>query len=595
MKKIIAVLLTLAFVLCPLLAAADEETAIDAASYARYTHLIFEANTLGALFSRHTSVTYAVEEPMTSAYGGMVWETAEAVFSSWAPESALYDRDGISYILEPDEETDRAKLSCRVMFDSAYDPYYRVLGASETEAFDNEHEHPTGGFERDGRLHLFSEKDEALSQRQIADLGLEYADQLFTTELVADAVTYEILTLTVRMRQGEEEQVIWRCTAEYDTPEPLASHTLRAAFERSDDSMVDVTYVVDPGTKGEQTKTAAVPVGTETVYSVGDVPSVCFSDRDAATLIPWDGISDVSWYVFTNPGKELTAKHNALYFARLMEEDPEAYKQQIMAAIVEVNDIGALLQNHRSAYCEVKWPILEKGDMVSYRENSLYFEAKADYAMLVDDQGKWYDDDPTGTEKKVSCTFYAMTDEEWSDKLSTLLGPGFLDEEITRAEQVVKAVDNGDGTLTVTTYVSAEDVPDKGYPEELKGLPLESAYIVDAQTLELRAVTRSLVRGEVRIPASIAIVTLDAAHPAGMDKLRALRQEARNPAPDKAWTVTVIYDSGTASEQRFSLRLDQSARLYLSFRDGYDALYKEAVEGTNDWNVYAGPVTSPAA
>ena len=99
---------------------------------------------------------------------------------------------------------------------------------------------------------------------------------------------------------------------EYDTPEPVASRTLRAGFERASENMMTVTFVVDGGTDHEFSRALTVPTNSEAGQVFGDTPWVCFSDADCETLSHWDRMSDRTIYIFTNPDDELNDKYQAL-------------------------------------------------------------------------------------------------------------------------------------------------------------------------------------------------------------------------------------------------------------------------------------------
>lgn len=196
-----------------------------------------------------------------------------------------------------DEATGEVSVFAGVNIDPEYDPFYCYAGGTEEEFYNPEHDQVVELYEEDGLIHSASQFDETLSYRCIEEyLGLEYAGQYIRTEIVLNAETYEVLERREIMVQGEEETIVYETTVAYDTPEPVASRTLRAGFERASGNLMTVTFVVDAGTDHAFSRELTVPTNTEAGQMFGDTPFVNFNDAECETLSHWDRMSDRTIY-----------------------------------------------------------------------------------------------------------------------------------------------------------------------------------------------------------------------------------------------------------------------------------------------------------
>ena len=315
MRKLFVAALSVLTVLslCLLPAFAEAAQAPDETAAVEFNHKVYEANRLDALFSRHESVAYAFSYPVEPGRTWFVWETREGIYQEWGTYCAQLDRDRIVYSMRFDEASETLSAVCGVNIDPDYDPLYSFVMKTEQEFFDTEHDHVLEISQEDGLIHLVSEFDETLSQKYVEqELGMEYVGQTIRTELFLDADTLEILKSVETLVQDGEETEACVIDVEYDTPEPVASRTLRAGFERASENMMTVTFVVDGGTDHEFSRALTVPTNSEAGQVFGDTPWVCFSDADCETLSHWDRMSDRTIYIFTNPDDELNDKYQAL-------------------------------------------------------------------------------------------------------------------------------------------------------------------------------------------------------------------------------------------------------------------------------------------
>ena len=348
MKKGIAMLLAvlLLLALCPLTACAEETEPVDEVKAAELSRAIFEANRLDAVFSRHRSMTVSTEFPDDPARSTFVWETADEVYTEYGAEMAEWFRDGFAYRIARDEETGVSRLSCGPNVSPTYDPWFCLVGDSFEKFNDPEHDRLTEIFERDGLIHVLSEYDETLARQELENAGIAYMGQRVTSETIMDRENLDILRYAEYVEQDGGREPLEVVTLKYDMPEPVAKRSLLAAFELDTGSNVELRFVVDPGTDRAFEKTATVPVGIEPMVFYEDTSYLSFGDADCETLPNWDGKSDYTWYIFTDPGKELLEKYNALWFAT---EDGRAYGKQMMERLVEVAGEAAVLENHSSA------------------------------------------------------------------------------------------------------------------------------------------------------------------------------------------------------------------------------------------------------
>lgn len=312
MKKMIAVLLILC--LCPLGALAETAADLDDGDIAGLYQAIFEANREEALFSRHESIAYKVYNPDAPDSYDVIWETAEQYYQSFGEAFAVWARDQVYYMMNWDPEAGGFYLTCGYDYDRCYN-IFCFAGDSAEDIFNPEHERLTDRFEEDGRLYLITEYDETLSLETLEGMGREYAGQSVKSKLVMDAETNEIVEYYQYVTEDGEDTVIYYMAMSYDQPEPFACRVLRAAFERDARNTMNMTYLIDPGTDHETVRTLTLPANTDCRFSAVTTPYVYFYDPDCTRMSGWDGMSDLTVYIYTNPSDELTEKFMALYNA----------------------------------------------------------------------------------------------------------------------------------------------------------------------------------------------------------------------------------------------------------------------------------------
>lgn len=307
MKKILATLLILCFCLClcPLTAWAEgEEKPLDEQTVAKLFHTVYDANRPEALFSRHESLRYLFSSPDAPDGYDVIWETRDAYYQSYADWFAVWEKNQVCYEMRWDTEANTARLYAGYDYDHYYDAFYYV-GETLEDFYDAKHESSLTGYEADGRVVLSAVYDESKSKTAVEDLGLEYAGQIIHFRLIVDAESYDILSACQFVIVDGEESFLSTVDFAYDQPEPIACRALRAAFERDARRMIDMSFVFDPGTDHESVKTLTLPVNTDCRMMCSSVPYVYFYDLEQTAVSGWDGLSDLTIYVYTNPDEAL--------------------------------------------------------------------------------------------------------------------------------------------------------------------------------------------------------------------------------------------------------------------------------------------------
>nr|MCR5733661.1 hypothetical protein [Lachnospiraceae bacterium] len=285
-----------------------------------------------------------------------------SVYQEWGTGDAEYNRDRVFYEMNCDAETGSLITRCGFNCDPEYNPFYCFFAMSEEEFSDNEqHEHYTEISHENGVIRMVSRFDETLSREQIEDIwGLEYNGQYIRTEAVINEDNYEFISNSLIMVEDGKDVFSFVTSVEYDVPEPAASRNLRAAYERESENMVNITCVADPGTDHEISRKLTVPVNSDVSIDAGDTPFVYFNDPDCETLKHWDRMSDVSFYIFTDPDKALTEKYEKLR-AKLSGQDLSGRQdipfdskefEQLDKEVYEANLLDELFKHHKSVVYE---------------------------------------------------------------------------------------------------------------------------------------------------------------------------------------------------------------------------------------------------
>ena len=273
------------------------------------------------------------------------------------------------------------------------------------------------------------------------------------------------------------------------------------------------------------------------------------------------------------------------------------YDSHFIEEMFAANTREAVLARHESVNITIERFYLYNFSIYMDRSGVLYQATPGNNNCLTNAEGRMFDLNPDGEEMVPKLTFFAMTEEEKDARLTKLVDVSMV-HVLTLEEELCGITDNGDGTLTVITRASAETFAKQGetYPDDLTGLPQESIYTLDKETLEILYTADYLLRGDEKIPITASTMAFDVPPPAEIEKLEAMQKKYGNgPAdPHYAWTLIVVYDEGTDAEQRFSIQADMDIQMALELHDGYRLVSSEGdynADGTGYTTVcYAGPV-----
>ena len=586
MKRMLAIVLTVLMTLslCPAFAEAVE--APDEAAAMEFNHKVYEACQLGSLFSRHESVAFTFTYPLDPSRNGFVWETAECVYQEWGLTSAAFNRDRVVYQMFNDEVRGEVNVFAGVNCEPKYDPFYCFAGGTEEEFFDVEHDHVIEFYEEDGLIHSTSQFDEMLSKKYIEEnLGLEYAGQAIRAKIVVDAKTYDVLENRELMVQDGEETVVFETIAAYDTPEPVASRTLRAGFERASGNLMTVTFVVDAGTDHEFSRELTVPVNTEAGQMFGDTPFVYFNDADCETLSHWDRVSDRTIYVFTNPDDALIGKFQALLDEVLAAVQPTEADAELaepdagtFEALIAANDAREILARHASF--EATRVTFRDGEAVqtetNYRDADTYFW---DYG---DGQATLYLDDLCVARKTADQGFmYVETICDTEEAVRDLLGYAldsavvFLPEE----ETLLETVDADDGQFVAVTQLNdpdcvAQQLTETAYAsgyEYAEGMIMRFQYTFDIQTTDLLEFETTLIdtEGEAHLLQRNSVAYDVQDYDPFAEGEPFAEYEAAAKDPEQSRTITVVFDPDTENERGVECVLPQNAGLSIFLNGEY--------------------------
>lgn len=391
---------------------AEESAAMDEQAVAELVEKICDANQLEAVFSRHDSLRILFSNPDAPDGYDLIWETADTYFQTYAALAALWERDQILYEVYWDEETDSLNMLAGYDYDRSYESYCFVGDTPET-FYDKEHELSPSRCEEDGLLVLSTEYDESKSQSTVEELGLEYTGQTVFSLLTVDAETFELLSRREFVIEDGKERVLSAVDFAYDLPEPVASLALRAAFERDGVDMIDMTYVVDPGTDRETVKTMTVPANTNCWFMCNSVPFVYFYDREQTIVSGWDRMRDLTVYIFTDPDEALSQRFQELYDAAARE------RLVLKDADGNVLEDGATLSGHyyyrvyiegvpeETEEIQTAWArdVLNAEEHEEWAERSLHTDERGRYILIVPVVGADYTQE----------TMFARLDENDAD------------------------------------------------------------------------------------------------------------------------------------------------------------------------------------
>ena len=271
--------------------------AVDTSAVQELSHRIYEANKLESLLKNHQSVLFTLNGDSRENAEYCVYETADSAYAAWNGATALYARGEAVYGVD-----ESAKLFFSPNLSEDPDPLkfcgFSLVPDTEEEGMDPEHDHFVAWTLEKGFYRYRTRYDREASQQWIEAQGLTYDGQTVLTEAVATSDTAEIVEFTYYVEDEAGETPVTTWNVSYDEPEPLPAVALRAAFEREGGPVMTLTFVADPGSEKERTRTVAVPVNS--TLDIYGSPAV-YDDAGATVPTAFDGMEDHTFYVFTDP------------------------------------------------------------------------------------------------------------------------------------------------------------------------------------------------------------------------------------------------------------------------------------------------------
>jgi len=278
-------------------------------------------------------------------------------------------------------------------------------------------------------------------------------------------------------------------------------------------------------------------------------------------------------------------------------ETPETSMPFSIEAMLAANSKEMVLSRHESISCTLERPFA--GDFSFYCDREIYLEADPEKTFMVESGESWYDLNPGGEKKKPATIFFAMPDAE-RDALIAATPIPTLDVYTTMEEEVQSVTENEDGTLTVVTRLSADQLAariernEESFPDEFLGNPAETVYTLDAGTLEVLSIIDSVLVGGEKIIYSNETAVYDASRPECYDRICALRNEFGAAEEGHMRTVTVIYDAGTEAEEIYTFNVNESVLVSPHLKDGYSEERRESFEGNGLGNLTIWAVPAAA-
>ena len=313
MKKSIIVLLLLTLTVCSFASCGNvqngemtndipEHVTPSVEEMKEINHKVYVANTREELLKKHTSITYFFDNGNSRDYdlARLYYITADYQYAegnNWAEiqkDRMIYELSGR---LNP------ADAAMTYKFNLLADPkaeLYQYVTATEEDWQDDDHDTLIDCYTQDGRIHLFTEMDEAGSERYAGIIGEAYKGQTYCQESIVDAETYELLLEYSFRKENGKQELVATHNMEYDTATPAACSVMMAAFEKYAENMMTVTFVADPGTEREIRASAKIPVNSECSFMIDDQENIAlFTDRACTKLVSehWDRMSDMTYYV----------------------------------------------------------------------------------------------------------------------------------------------------------------------------------------------------------------------------------------------------------------------------------------------------------
>ncbi|MBP3205799.1 MAG: hypothetical protein J6M66_10315 [Lachnospiraceae bacterium] len=234
---------------------------------------------------------------------------------------------------------------------------------------------------------------------------------------------------------------------------------------------------------------------------------------------------------------------------------------------------------------------------IHYLSEDYFYEEGEGYSFLADGEDNWeYTANNTQGKKAMAYKWYVMDEAEKAERmiLPSDYSDPVVDQIHTSKEKIQEIKDNGDGTLSVTTVLSADDM-NKLDGTDFYTEDLGYEYVVNRDTLEIVSCDYAVTGDGGETYSLHYTVSHGAAQPENMKTMLDFIKQYESEAAQETRTITVVYDAGTDKEQTYQLEADQRYFISPILRTGYDHLYDNADkttpyaggDGVHDCTIYA--------
>ena len=271
-----------------------------------------------------------------------------------------------------------------------------------------------------------------------------------------------------------------------------------------------------------------------------------------------------------------------------MSQQIASWQEQTFQGMYAVNSRDAVFARHKNFL--VQTDVTEAGLELGMFRNSMYSEVDCFYTeddYTIGSELHVFDTfyttsticsrERTNAGSSIFVNFYAMTEAEKKAILPSTSLVNVVTDGRSLGEKLVSVVNNGNGTVTVTTGMPIAKSLDfsSGVPEKWKDGTMEYVSVLDAQSLELIRSVIFVVNKNERIQLYSQTISFDVAQSENFVSIRAFleKYEKKEFTPTK--TITAYYNYGTERQEKYEFQRDNSCRIWTVFRTDYSA-FKDA-------------------
>ncbi len=263
--------------------------------------------------------------------------------------------------------------------------------------------------------------------------------------------------------------------------------------------------------------------------------------------------------------------------------DPD--KCDIKVTIDQLYDANKSFDNavgiYKNCYVCVYYDGQQYPDYIMFIKDGVYFyeylkpETRDHNADVYFNGGRWYlDYDESGSPVMKYC-WYAMTDKEKAE-LFVKDTTDLLDSQMTEREYITDITDNEDGTAVMLTRSKKEYVNDAlekfGLSaSEYSGANIDHKYVFGLSDNIVTMHRDYLTVNDKKETRYLISVQYDVNEPDFMRAVMAMAEQAYSDDSTGTKTLTVIRNSGSDSEQTYTMQYNGQYAVELVAGDGYTA------------------------